>query len=79
MALKRSLLIKDQWKMHIINMYSERVPASIQIFPYFVYSECQGGWLEDLELRFYVPFYSISVVSGRRAGNNERRFQWNNV
>ena len=32
MALKRSLLIKDQWEMHTIHMHSESVSASIQFF-----------------------------------------------
>ena len=30
----------------------------------------KDGWMADL--RFYVPFNSISVISGRWAGDNER-------
>ena len=35
------------------------------------------GWMDDL--RFYVLFNSISVISGRWADDNERLVQWNPV
>ena len=35
-----------------------------------VFSKCIDGWMDDL--RFYVLFNSISVISGRCLDDNER-------
>ena len=35
-------------------------------------SEGMAGWVSPCDLRFYILFNSISVISGRWAGDNER-------